>query len=110
MNVMPRTICDNMSQLTLPINFRFYFEGMEEIGSIAWKGSSPGRQRAWFQGVSSVCIVSKRIQVSFLVDALEEGVQSDNTWALADASEACSEIIDWRWTGIVSWTKIATLL
>jgi len=37
---MPRTIGDNMSQLTFPIDFRFYFEGMEEIGSIAWKGSS----------------------------------------------------------------------
>jgi hypothetical protein len=47
---MPRTIGDNMSQLTFPINFRFYFEGMEEIGSIAWKGSSPGRQRGLVPG------------------------------------------------------------
>jgi Cys-Gly metallodipeptidase DUG1 len=49
------------SNLPLPVNLRFCFEGMEESGSTGLEQFLDGEiAKTWFQGVNSVCIVSSR--------------------------------------------------
>lgn len=49
----------HQSQLALPVNLRFCFEGMEESGSTGLDQFLDGElAKTWFDGVDSACIVS----------------------------------------------------
>jgi Cys-Gly metallodipeptidase DUG1 len=55
----------HQSNLTLPVNLRFCFEGMEESGSTGLEEFLDGDiAKCWFKDVNSVCIVRSPISVS----------------------------------------------
>jgi Cys-Gly metallodipeptidase DUG1 len=59
------------SQIPLPVNLRFCFEGMEESGSTGLDEFLEGDvAKTWFKDVDSVCIVSSSL-VQILADVSE---------------------------------------